>query len=258
MGDPEPPMIQSVLVTLAAAHEGGPDLHVGYTHDSCYIDLHSELTDRDFHVFDRQFADAGSFLPMAGARPLGAGHVAVGLTYNQTFLDDATPQWNHTFSHPGGEHYLGSPALPTLQGRVGVGARTDLELMLTGDPQSNWAIAGLAARRVLLVQSDRAPVDVSARATYVHLLGAPELEHDSAAAEVLVSRTFGPFTPYVGAGGVAGLATERTDELDLGSALTFGARGTAGAEVALGPVRLSGQVMLASVPSAAVLVGGAF
>jgi hypothetical protein len=248
----------ALLATLAAhAHGSDPDLHVGYEYDSCYIDLHEELGARDFRVFGRQFADAGAFQPMAGARPLGAGHVAVGLNYNQTFLDDSTPQWNHTFSHPGDDHFLGSPALPTLQGRVGLGERTDAELMLTGDPNSNWAIAGLAARRVLLLESEKVPVTVSGRATFVHLLGAPELEHESAGLEVLASRTFGPVTPYAGAGAAGALAIEKTEELDLGSAVTFGGRATVGAELALGPFRLSGQAMLATVPSAAVMIGGA-
>lgn len=48
----------------AAAHgsSGNPVLHVGYAYDSCYIDLHPELTAGQFKAFAREFADAGAFV----------------------------------------------------------------------------------------------------------------------------------------------------------------------------------------------------
>lgn len=243
-----------------AAHAHGPehdvDLHVGYDQQSCYIDLHPELTAQQFRDFGREFADAGVFLPMAGAEPLGGGHLSVGLTYNQTFLDDTQPQWNNTFSHPGNHHFLGSPALPILQGRLGLTDRVDVELMTTGDPSSNWAVVAAAARVGLL--GEAAPVSIAGRATYTHLLGAEELNLGSAGVEGLVSRGFGPFTPYVGAGVATTRAVERTDELDLDHATAVGGRATVGAELALGPVRLTGQGMWASVPSLALFLGGSF
>jgi hypothetical protein len=242
---------------LAHGDEASADLHVGYAYDSCYIDLHPELSTADFRQFSREFADAGAFLPLAGATSLGRGHVTFGLSLNQTFLDDTTPQWNETFTHPGEDHYLGQPGLPVLQTRVGLSERVDGELMVTGDPQSNWAIAGLGARRLLVLESERAPVSLSARGTWTHLLGADELNHDSATMELLASRRFGRFTPFAGAGLTGSLATEEADDVSLDRALSVGARGALGAELAVGPLRLSGQAMLASVPSVALMVGGA-
>lgn len=255
--------IASSALTFAAApawahgDQAAADLHVGYAFDSCYIDLHPELGAADFRQFSREFADAGAFLPLAGAPTLGRGHVAFGLSLNQTFLDDTTPQWNETFTHPGEDHFLGQPGLPVLQGRAGLGERVDGELMVTGDPQSNWAIAGLGARRLLVLESERAPVSLSARATWTHLLGADELNHESATLELLASRRFGRFTPFAAAGLTGALATEQADDVALDRALSAGARGALGAELAVGPLRLSGQAMFASVPSVALLVGGA-
>lgn len=248
----------ALVATTAHAH--GPDhdvqLHVGYDHASCYIDLHPELTAPQFRDFGREFADAGVFLPMAGADPLGGGHVRVGLTYNQTFLDDTEPQWNNTFSHPGGHHWLGSPALPTLQGRVGLSDRVDAELMATGGPGSNWAILGAAARVAWLREG--APLSLASRATVTHLLGAPELDVESLGLEALASRRFGAVTPYAGVGLATTWAAERTDELALDHATAVGGRATVGAEVALGSFRVTGQGMWASVPSLAVFLGGSF
>jgi hypothetical protein len=243
---------------LARAHGGseGPKLHVGYAYKNCYIDLHPELSASQFHSFTRQFADAGAFLSMSGARSLAPGQIGFGLSYNQTFLDDASPEWNNTFSHPGEEHWLGRPALPILQARVGLPRAFEAEAMITGDPQSNWAIVGAALRAPILSESTGAPVSMAARISYSHLLGASELDLDTLAVDGLVSRSFGRFTPYAGLGAFVARGAERTIELTLGSETAFGARATVGMEIALGRFRIAGQGTWASVPILAVMVGG--
>lgn len=128
--------------------------------------------------------------------------------------------------------------------------------MVTGDPASNWAIAGAALRVPLLVETPTVPVSASLRLGYMHLLGADEANLDAVSMETLVSRTLGAFTPYFGVGGVVARASEHTDELSLGSTTAFSARATVGLEVALGRFRIAGQGMLASVNSVALMVGG--
>jgi hypothetical protein len=252
-------VLGSLTLSASARAHGGADrplLHVGYEHESCYIDLHPELTSGQLRTFSREFADAGAFVPMAGAQPLAPWRIGIGLTYNQTFIDDTKPQWNNTFSHPGDDHYLGRPALPILQTRLGLPRAFEAELMLTGDPSSNWALVGAALRASLLSETIRAPASVTARLTYLHLLGVDELDLDAASLEGLVSRTFGRFTPYGGIGAVVSRGAEHTGELALGSRTAFGARATAGLEIALWRFRLAAQGMWASVPSVGVMLGG--
>lgn len=246
-----------LLVASTARADGDhPELHVGYEYKSCYIDLHPELTAGQFHRFSRQFADAGTFVSMSGAGTLAAGHLALGLTVSQTFIDDATPEWNNTFSHPGEEHWLGRPRLPILMARIGLPRAFAAEVMFTGDPHSNWAILAGGLRVPLISEAAGWPVSTVARVQYTHLLGARELDLDAAAIEGLVSRSFGRFTPYAGVTAFASHASEHTDELALGSTTAFGARATAGLEVALGRFRVAGQGVWASVPLVAVMVGG--
>jgi hypothetical protein len=240
----------------AHGSSGNPVLHVGYAYDSCYIDLHPELTAGQFKAFAREFSDAGAFVPMAGARSLAPWKVGIGLTYNQTFIDDSKPQWNNTFSHPGADHWLGQPALPILQARIGLPRSLETELMVTGDPESNWAIAGAALRVPLLVETPAIPLSASLRMGYLHLFGADELDLDAVSMETLVSRTMGIFTPYVGVGGVVAHGSEHTEELSLGSTTAFSARATVGLEIAIGRFRIAGQGMLASVNSLALMLGG--
>ena len=248
------------LTLSASAHAHGgshrPNLHVGYEHDSCYIDLHPELTSSQFKAFSREFADAGAFVTMAGAQSLAPWHFGIGLTYNQTFIDDSTPQWNNTFSHPGDDHWLGRPALPIIQTRLGLPRAFEAELMLTGDPNSNWALVGGALRMPLRSETEGSPVTVTARLSYLHLLGVDELDLNAASLEGLVSRTFGRFTPYVSLGATVSRGSEKTSELSLGSATAVGARASAGLEVALWRFRLAAQGMWASVPSAGLMLGG--
>jgi len=249
-------LVGLLSASTARAHGDDTQLHVGYEYKSCYIDLHPELTAGQFHNFSRQFADAGAFVSMSGAGALGAGHVAPGLTFSQTFIDDAKPEWNNTFSHPGEEHWLGRPALPILMARVGLPRAFAAEVMFTGDPQSNWAIVAGALRVPVLSEAAGWPVSAVTRVQVAHLLGARELNLDAITAEGLVSHSFGRFTPYGGVAGFASRASEHTDELALGSTTALGVRATAGIEVALGRFRVAGQGVWASVPLVAVMVGG--
>jgi hypothetical protein len=250
--------ILTLYVPTAAAHaeSEGVVLHEGYDYDSCYIDLHSELTQSQLGSFGRKFTDAGAFLSMAGAESLGGGHVRLGLTYSQTFIDDAEPEWNNTFSHPGDDHWLGRPALPILTGRVGLPARLDAELMYTMDPSSNWGIAGAALRHAVLQQSETMPVSLAARASYEHLIGPDEVNVDGAALESLVSHRFGVVSPFAGVGVTGSLASEQTNELSLDPAFAWGPRATAGLELDVGFFHAAAQGMWASVPSVALQVGG--
>src|SRR6185436_7135705 len=227
------PAILAFYIPAAAAHaeSEGVVLHEGYDYDSCYIDLHSELTQSQLGSFGRKFMDAGAFLSMSGADSLGGGHVRLGLTYMQTFIDDAEPEWNNTFSHPGDDHWLGMPAIPMLTGRVGLPARIDAELMYTMDPSSNWSIGGVALRHALLEQSETMPLSLAARATYEHLIGPDEVNVDGASLESLVSHRFGVISPFAGVGVTGSLGSEHTDELSLDPAFAWGARATAGLEL---------------------------
>jgi hypothetical protein len=252
-------VLGSLTVSASAQAHGGadrPHLHVGYAYKSCYIDLHPELTSGQLRTFSREFADAGAFVPMAGAQPLAPWSIGIGLTYNQTFIDDTKPQWNNTFSHPGDDHWLGRPALPIIQTRLGLPRAFEAELMLTGDPNSNWALVGAALRTSLVSETKGAPASVTARLTYLHLLGVDELDLDAASLEGLTSRTFGRFTPYASLGAVVSRGAEHTSELAFGSRTALGARATAGLEVALWRFRLAAQAMWASVPSLGVMLGG--
>ncbi len=218
------------------AHDGLV-LHEGDAYESCYIDLHGELSDEAFRTLTGEFGSV-AFSPLASARSLGAGHFEFGVSYRALSLDDTTDAWNHGWSRPEAAHWLGPVQLPVLLGRVGSTDRLDAELMVSGDPQSNWMLGGVAVRGQLLTQDERVPVDLSVRGSFNHLFFADELGLESATVEVLAGRRFGPVSPYAGVGVTGALGIERSDDVDLDAALTANPQALLGAELALGPGRL--------------------
>ena len=233
-----------------------PVLHVGDDHESCYIDLHPELTSAQFSKFTREFADVGAFSAMSGARTLAPWQLGIGFTYDKAFIADEEPQWNNTFSHPEEDHYLGQPGLPTLQTKLGLPHALEAELLFTGDPNSNWAVVGAALRATVLSEGPRLPVSAAVRVEYLHLLGADEYDLDAVSVGGVASRSFGRFTPYAGIDTAVAHGSEHTMELSLGSTTTASVRGVAGLEIALWRFRIVGQGTLATVPGAAIMLGG--
>ncbi len=110
--------------------------------------------------------------------------------------------------------------------------------------------------RAVLSQSETMPLSLAARATYERLLGPKDVHVDGAAIESLVSRRFGPVSPYAGLGLTGALGSEDTSELSLDPALAWGGRATLGTELNLGWFHASAQGMWASVPSVALQMGG--
>lgn len=212
----------SVFASNAARAE--PELHVGYDYESCYIDLHPELTADQFSAFTREFADVGAFSAMSGARTLSPWQVGIGVTYDKTFIPDEKPQWNNSFTHPGDDHYLGQPAPPRIQVKLGLPHALEGELMLTGDPNSNWAVAAAALRTTVLSEGPVFPVSMAVRLEYLHLLGAEEYDLDAVSLGGLVSRSFGRFTPYAGVDAAVAHGSEQTMELSYDSTTTLSAR----------------------------------
>ncbi len=234
-----------------------PELHVAYDYDNCYIDLHPELTRRQMRQLVREFGSGYAFTSMSGPRTLGPRGVDVGVALRMTSIDDTDGAWNHSWTHPGEDHWLGPVRLPILQARVGLSERTDLEAMFSFGG-SNWGIGGLGLRFAVLGVGGKVPVDVSIRPGLQFVYGGPELLIAIAGVDGVVGKTFGPITPYGSAGVATALGIERTDEVDHGQQLTLTPRVGVGAELALGPARIAVEGVASDVAALNIKVGAAF
>src|SRR5262245_59777409 len=126
-------------VRAAFAHGADPQLHVGNEYESCYLDLHPELTQSEFRQFAREAGLAARFQQLAPAPTLGVGRLQISLGFTASVIDDSEGAWNNTFSHPESDHWLGDvQKFPRLILRYGVSDAVDLGAWGTLNPQSNF------------------------------------------------------------------------------------------------------------------------
>jgi hypothetical protein len=241
-----------LAVTLASAPvraqtSGGdslrPHLHVDDAYSSCFFDLHPELTQAEFDEFT---AELGSILrphQLGDTRTLGKGHFDVGLDFARTGINDAKGAWNNTMSHPTADHYLGqSIQFPRLVARLGVSDRVDLGVSGGLDPHSNWGLASVEARIVVMRQGPARPVSVAVRPSLTSLIGPHEVWVGNASLDILVSRALGSFAPYVGFSSSASLGVERSNDVDLDHAVAARSPVYAGVTYQVRGISLSAEV----------------
>jgi hypothetical protein len=160
----------------------------------------------DFQTFT---AGVGSILrsrQLSDATPLGKGRVEFGVQL--TPEDDAKPAWN-------GVTLDASTELPAVVARVGVGRRVDVGAWGRINTRSDYAVAGIDTRILLLRQGPSMPVSVAIRPAVAALIGPSQVWAANASIDFSASRTIGAFSPYVGVATTGSVALERSRELDL-------------------------------------------
>jgi len=251
------------LPTSASAHGGddprGVGLHVGDAHDSCYFDLHPELTARQFRQFAAEGGQLARFRQTSGADTLGAGTFDVSLGYAYFFLDDAKGTWNNTMSHPQSDHYLGQElGIPYLTLRVGLTDDVDGEIYGTLNPGSNYGLVGVASKIRLLEQDERVPVSVALRPSMSALLGPSEVSVWNLAADLSVSRSFHGIAPFAGVALSSSLAVDNSDDTDAGNQLAVRPVAFGGVDFNWKFVSVGAQAEFSDVPALALRAGGRF
>ena len=158
-------LVAAVLIGLsssATAHaQPTPLLHISSAHDSCFFELHSELTPAQFEDFARELGSILRFRPLGETTPLGKGRYDIGLQYTSSSIDDSKGAWNNTMSHPSADHYLGDAIMmPRIVARFGVADHIDIGVWGTVNPESNYGVVGFDTSIALLQESDGYPVFV--------------------------------------------------------------------------------------------------
>lgn len=257
--------IALALPTAAAAHGAtgedprGVGLHVGDAYQSCYFDLHPELTEGDFQTFAAEAGQMARFRQMSSADTLGAGSFDLSLGYAYFFLDDTKGAWNDTMSHPEADHYLGQQlGLPLLAVRVGVTDRVDTELYGTLNPDSNYGLVGVASKIRVLQQSEGMPVSVAVRPSVSALLGPAEVQVWNLAGDLSVSRSFHGLSPFLGVSLASTLAVDASADTEVGNQVAFRPVGFAGLDYSWRFLSVGAQAELSDLPALGLRVGGRF
>lgn len=221
-------------VKTSFAHHTGDHsvvLHTNNRWEECAIDLDPSLTQGEFHDFIGEVSELMYFRPLAGAKPLGKFNFEITLEQRSAKIEDWEPKWNNTFSHPHHDHTLVGDdhilSIPGLRGRMGITDKTDLELFLMVNPNSNYGFAG-AAVKYAIIDDPGSKWGASVRGSYMKLLGVEDMDLNQIAADFVVSRDIWLFRPYAGGGLALSYGVETTDKVDLSS------------ETALSPMALIG------------------
>lgn len=189
----------SVSAQSSSKSSTAPILHVNDAYNTCFFDLHPELTKEEFNTFAAELGSILRFRQLGDSATLGKGKVDISMQYASTPIDDDKGAWNNTMSHPTADHYLGeSISFPRIVARFGVSNRVDVGAWGGVAPGANYGLVGADTTIALLRQGPTRPVSLSIRPSVTSLVGPSEVWAGNASIDVSVSRAFGHFSPYGG------------------------------------------------------------
>jgi hypothetical protein len=248
-----------LLVTAAplAAQSALPPLHEDPSVDDCSVRFASTLSQGAFRRFVREFGSVSAFKQASSPATLGKGRVLFAIEWMRFTIDDRADAWNDTFTHPNGEHPLGSTQrFPKLKLRVGVTDDLDVGAFYTKNFEANYGWAGIDGTYRVLTESDRAPVSLAVRGAYTKTLYVSDMDMHALTLDVSAGRRLGSLVrPYVGVGADAVLATETSSAVNLRREMVVAPHVLGGVEVGLGRMVLGAELTLGARPSVQVQVG---
>jgi hypothetical protein len=248
-----------LLVTAApvAAQSSFPPLHEDPSVDDCSVRFASTLSQGAFRRFVREFGSVSAFKQVSSPGALGKGRVLFGIEYMAFTIDDRADAWNDTFTHPDGQHPLGSTQrFPKLKLRVGVTDDLDVGAFYTKNFEANYGWAGIDGTYRVLTEGERAPVSLAVRGAYTKTLYVSDMDMHALTVDVSVGRRLGSLVrPYVGVGADGVLARETSDAVSLRSEAIVAPHLIGGVEVGLGRLVLGTELTLGARPSVQVQIG---
>jgi hypothetical protein len=244
---------------LAQTSTVRPVLHVSSEYRSSYFDLHPELTKQEFQDFAGEAGSILRFRQLGDTTTLGRGKVDVSVQFTAASIDETKGAWNNTMSHPTANSYLGrSIAFPRLVARVGVTDRVELGAWGGFDPRSNYGMAGIDTKVMVLTQDGGKPVSVSIRPSVASLFGPAEVWVANASIDVSVGRAIGRFSPYVGFATTASVAGERTTDVNYKPVTATSSLAYAGVSYNMRGLQLSAEVEKGALVSYGFRIGKRF
>lgn len=240
----------ALALLLPAAARPAPDvvLHVDPSLHECEVHFSPQLTQSAFGRFVREFGSVSAFKQGAPPDVLGRWGVTIGVEQIFFRVDETSPAWNDTFTHPAADHWLGADkAFPKLRLRLGVSDDVEVGAYFTKARAANYGWLGLEAKWALLRQRDDLPVTLAVRGAYTKTLFVGDMDMHAVTADVSVGRTFWGFlTPYVAVGSDAVLARETSSAVSLRTETQSASHLTAGFELRYWHLALGAEAQLST------------
>jgi len=240
----------ALALLLPAAARPAPDvvLHVDPSLDDCEVHFSPQLTQSAFGRFVREFGTVSAFKQGGPPDVLGPWGFALDVQQIRFRVDERSPAWNDTFTHPAADHWLGSDkAFPKLRLRLGIADDVEVGAFFAKSLAANYGWLGLEGKWALLRQSERMPVTLAVRGAYTKTLYVRDMDMHAVTADLSVGRTFWGFlTPYVAVGSDAVLARETSSAVSLRTEKQSASHLTAGLELRSWHLALGAEAQLST------------
>ena len=249
------------VISTASFADEGETVHTNDRWEECAMDINPNLTQSEWKQFNKNFSSILYFKPMSGAKPMGKGKIDISLEMSRTKIDEHSGAWKNTFSHPEDDHFLSDDdhqlQIPVLTARYGVTNDIDAGVTYTKNPESNYSWMGMDAKYAFH-QDKRRGISIATRLSSVVIMGVEDFDYYLAAADLLVSKELGMFTPYAGVTGIVSSANETTDEVDLERNTLASVEAIVGTQFQWSYLSVAAETDIARVNTYSVKVGAIF
>jgi len=167
-----------------------------------------QLSQGEFDNFVSEFGMALSFNPMAPAEPLGITGFDISVEIVLTDISDNERYWTKMIDSGDPPAYLPVPRLHVIKG---LPFKFDVGAFYCAVPDSNIKLWGIEAKYAILEGSATTPA-LSVRGSYSQLDGVDDIDLNTQAIDLMISKGILIFTPY---GGVSALLVNGSENSEL-------------------------------------------
>ncbi|OAI51566.1 hypothetical protein AYO46_07905 [Betaproteobacteria bacterium SCGC AG-212-J23] len=169
------------------------------------IDRLQTLNQQEFRSLAEDMSSALSYKPLQPVEPLGFPGFDIGVAATGTKIKHQDLWVRAT----GNNDFPSTVVVPSVRASIGLPWNFDVSGMYASVPKTGIGLAGAALSWAAYGGSTWLPA-IGARASYTKMFGVDQLDFDSAGLDASISKGFGPFTPYLGAGKVWSATTPQS------------------------------------------------
>ncbi len=237
------------------------NLENGEPWTNCSFVIHHSLTQDQFRRFTREAGSIIYFQPLSAASSLGKLKFDIGLSMTSTPIDQTAGAWNNTFAHPiveEGPHWLGDKvSIPNLRFRMGITDNIELGTYVTRDFSANYGFYGVDLKYSHLVSESKG-IYMAGRISHARLFGPESLKFNASALDILASKKWLIFEPYIGLSGGVNFGRETSSAVHLDNELVITPRVLAGTRINYKWASASVEYDISSVNTLSFKIGATF
>lgn len=249
-----------LIAFISASRAQGGDVywHIDPSVKSCSMVIDPALTQAEWRTFVQQVGPISVFKSLAPAEPLGRMNFVVEIDAGRTPIDQHNPAWINTFVHPDAECPLGDEIfIPTLRARMGLTDRMDVGASWIKAPEGNYGLVSGEVKYLLSQESESLPA-TAIRGDITILTGVDDFNLHVYGIDLIASKIYWVFTPYVGLRGALASGTVTTSKVRLDTETLPFVQGFVGVSCSVWMMNLAAEYNVSHVNTFTAAVGFKF